>query len=70
MKSYVEDHQFGVVLVPLYAKQKCVGLHMMTLYAENEVGELLVGALLLTLYAMEHAEVRVETVLVAVTLMK
>ena len=42
----------------------------MTLYARNEVGKLLVGALLLTLYAMEHAEVRVGTVLVAKTLME
>ena len=42
----------------------------MTLYAKKEVGELLVGALLFTLYAMEHAEVRVGMVLVAVTLME
>ena len=31
---------------------------------------MLVGTLLLTLYAMEHVEVRVGTVLVAVTLME
>ena len=39
----------------------------MTLYMEKEVGEPLVGALFLTLYAMEHAEVRVGMVLVVVT---
>ena len=42
----------------------------MTLYLEKEVGELLVGALLLTLYAMEHAEVRVGMMLVVVTLIE
>ena len=42
----------------------------MTLYAEKEVGELLVEALLLTLYAMEHAKVSVGAVLVVVTLME
>ena len=43
---------------------------MMTLYVKKEVGELLVGALLLTLYVMEHAEVRVGMVLVVVTQME
>ena len=42
----------------------------MTLYEEKEVGELLVQVFLLTLYAMEHAKVRVGTVLVVVTLME
>ena len=42
----------------------------MALYAKKKVGELLVGALLLTLYAMEHAEVRVGMVLVVVTQME
>ena len=42
----------------------------MTLYAEKEVGELLVGVLLLTLYAMEHVEVRVGMMLVVVTQME
>ena len=56
--------------MPLYAKQEEARLHLITLYSENEVGELLVGALLLTLYAMEHEEVRVGMMLVVVTLIK
>ena len=51
VKSYAEDQEVGVVLVPLYAKQEQVGLDLMTLYAQKEVGEMLVGVLLLTLNA-------------------